>query len=86
MLIIELKRIASIKNIKYHGIMPKDKLIEMLEANDKDPSVILDHELAKKYKEMNKEKWDKKTEKYREKSRQQYREKKAKKSWEMQSK
>lgn len=85
MSIIELKRIATIKNIKYRGIMPKDKLIEMLETNDKDPSVILDHELAKKYKEMNKEKWDKNTEKYREESRQRHREKKAKKSGEMQS-
>ena len=55
----KLRHIATLKNIKYRGVMSREKLIEMLEANDKDPSIVNDPEFSKKYKELNATKWAK---------------------------
>ena len=85
MSIIELQRIAAIKKIKYRTTMPKNKLIEVIEANDKDPSFISDPELTEKYKKIGREKWHRNAEKYREKSRERYHRKRAKKIQETQS-
>lgn len=52
MSLFELKRAASMRKIKYCGIMSKPKLIEMLKTNDKDPSTTGDPEFDEKCKEL----------------------------------
>ena len=83
--IIELKRAASLRKIKYCGVMSRGKLIEMLKANDEDPSATSDPEFDEKCKALASEQWRKNLAKNRERVRSYYYKRQAKKLQEIQS-
>lgn len=59
-----LRELCLSRGVKYYGHMRKTKMVEMLEANDKDPSFVLDLEAKqvglqrlKRWKDNNREKY-----------------------------